>query len=168
MQSGVALAIMTADCLPVVFAAFNANGMALGVAAAHAGWRGLHAGVLQGTALALSEACKVPVSQVKAWMGPAIGPNSFEVGQEVFDAFTQQNQLNHSCFRPGAVKGKYLADIYGLALTAMKSAGLQSIEGDAMDTLTDLRWFSHRRGQQQGVQSGRFATLIRLLPEHGA
>jgi len=163
-RSGVALAIMTADCLPVVFGAFDAGGNALGVAAAHAGWRGLHAGVLQTTALALSEACKVPVSQVKAWMGPAIGPNSFEVGQEVFDAFTQQNQLNNSCFQPGAVKGKYLADIYGLAGAAMRSAGLQSIEGGGMDTLTDSRWFSHRRGQQQGAPAGRFATLVRLLP----
>lgn len=166
-ESDVALAIMTADCLPVVFAAFNDQGSALGVAAAHAGWRGLHSGVLQATALALSGACHVPIAHVKAWMGPAIGPNSFEVGQEVFDAFGEQSLFNNSCFQPGAVSGKFLADIYGLARLALTSVGLRNIEGGGLDTLTDLGWFSHRRGQQQGVPAGRFATLVRLLPAQG-
>lgn len=167
-ESDVALAIMTADCLPVVFAAFNDQGAALGVAAAHAGWRGLHAGVLQATALALSEVCQVPVAHMKAWMGPAIGPDSFEVGQEVFDAFDQQSPLNKTCFNPGAMAGKYLADIYGLARLAMTGVGLEAIEGGGLDTLTDSRWFSHRRGQQQRLPAGRFATLIQLLPGQGA
>lgn len=166
--SDVALAIMTADCLPVVFAAFNDHGTALGVAAAHAGWRGLHAGVLQATALALSDRCQVPATQVKVWMGPAIGPGSFEVGQEVFDAFDQQSPLNKICFKPRDMAGKYLADIYGLARLALNSVGLQTIEGGGLDTLTDSRWFSHRRGQQQQLPAGRFATLIRLLPGQDA
>ena len=163
-QRRIACAIMTADCLPVLFAAFDVSGKAVGVAAAHAGWRGLHAGVLQASANALAKACAVPTSQVKAWMGPAIGPESFEVGQEVFDAFVQQNALNAACFTSGQTCGKYLADIYALARIALSGLGVVNVEGGGLDTLTDLRWFSHRRGQQQGVPSGRFATLIRLLP----
>lgn len=166
-RSDVALAIMTADCLPVLFAAFDNSGHVKGVAAAHAGWRGLHAGVLQATATALSSSCELPASQIKAWMGPAIGPLSFEVGQEVRDAFTTQNAENARCFVPGSGTGKYLANIYALAGAALTSAGVTQLDGGGFDTLTDLRWFSHRRGQQQGVQSGRFATLIRLLPSQG-
>lgn len=167
-ESDMALAIMTADCLPVVFAAFNDQGVALGVAAAHAGWRGLHSGVLQATALALSKACQLPTSHVKAWMGPAIGPNSFEVGQDVFDAFDRQSRLNRPNFQPGVGVGKYLADIYGLARLALTGVGLQTIEGGGQDTFTDSRWFSHRRGRQQRLPAGRFATLVRLLPAQGA
>lgn len=162
------LAIMTADCLPVVFAAFKDSGVAVGVAAAHAGWRGLAGGVLQATAQSLALQCEVPVSQIKAWMGPAIGPQSFEVGAEVRDAFVQQNALNLSCFAPGVQSGKYLADIYGLARNALAQLGISHVEGGGLDTFSDLSWFSHRRGQQLGAPSGRFATLIRLLPWPGA
>jgi len=168
VSCNLALAIMTADCLPVVFVAFSNSGKALGVAAAHAGWRGLHAGVLLASAKALSQACEVPLMQIKAWMGPAIGPHSFEVGAEVFHAFVQQNPNTIECFKPGDKSGKYLADLYALARHALRELGNSNIEGGGWDTVTDPRWFSHRRGQQQGVQSGRFATLIRLLPEHGA
>jgi polyphenol oxidase len=166
-RSSVALAIMTADCLPVLFAAFDVSGKPVGVAAAHAGWRGLHGGVLQASVNALAQACALPPASIKAWMGPAIGPQSFEVGQDVLEAFVQQNPLNSACFLPGASPTKYLADIYELARIALSGAGVQSVEGGGLDTLTDSRWFSHRRGQQQGVPSGRFATLIRLLPGHG-
>lgn len=168
VSCNLALAIMTADCLPVVFVAFSNSGRALGVAAAHAGWRGLHAGVLLASAKALSQACGVPLKQIKAWMGPAIGPHSFEVGAEVFHAFVQQNPKAIECFKPGDKSGKYLADLYALARLALCELGNSNIEGGGWDTVTDPRWFSHRRGQQQGVQSGRFATLIRLLPEHAA
>jgi polyphenol oxidase len=168
VNCNLALAIMTADCLPVVFVAFSNSGKALGVAAAHAGWRGLHAGVLQTSASALSHACKVPLTQIKAWMGPAIGPDSFEVGAEVFRAFVQQNAHAVDCFKPSDKPGKYLANLYTLARLALSELGNGNIEGGGWDTVTDHRWFSHRRGQQQGVQSGRFATLIRLLPEHAA
>ena len=171
VSSDVTLAIMTADCLPVVFVALSKSGKALGVAAAHAGWRGLHAGVLQASAIALSQACKVPLTQIKAWMGPAIGPDSFEVGAEVFQAFAEQNASSVDCFKPCAAltdkPEKYMADLYALARLALRELGDANIEGGGYDTFTDPRWFSHRRGQQQGVQSGRFATLIRLLPEHG-
>lgn len=167
-HSQACLAIMTADCLPVVFAAFNDTGIAVGVAAAHAGWRGLVSGVLQATARSLATRCGVPVQQIKAWMGPAIGPKSFEVGVEVRDAFVQQLALNLSCFAPGAQSGKHLADIYGLARNVLVKQGIRSVEGGGQDTFTDWRWFSHRRGQQLAVPSGRFATLIRLLPSQAA
>ena len=168
VNNDVALAIMTADCLPVVFAAVDNSGQVKGVAAAHAGWRGLHTGVLQATAMSLAHACDLPLIQIKAWMGPAIGPNSFEVGQEVLDAFVQQEPANELCFRKAHEPAKYLANIYGLAQVALGNAGLGHLEGGGLDTLTDSRWFSHRRGQQQGIPSGRFATLIRLLPSEGA
>lgn len=164
MSSDFALAIMTADCLPVVFAAFDHGGQAVGVAAAHAGWRGLHAGVLQACAESLAQACGVRLHLVKAWLGPAIGPCSFEVGQEVFDFFVQQNKNNQFCFQQKKASPKFLADIYGLARIALRSAGVVEVDGGGLDTFTDLRWFSHRRGQQQGRASGRFATLVRLLP----
>jgi len=167
-HSQACLAIMTADCLPVVFAAFDSAGAAIGVAAAHAGWRGLVGGVLQATAQSLATRCAVPDQHIKAWMGPAIGPQSFEVGAEVRDAFAQQNALNLSCFEPGAQSGKYLADIYGLARNALTQQGLSHVEGGGLDTFTDWRWFSHRRGQQLAVPSGRFATLIQLLPSQAA
>lgn len=167
-SSNASLAIMTADCLPVVFAAFDEFDNAIGVGAAHAGWRGLHAGVLQFTVKKLADACEVPARQVRAWMGPAIGPESFEVGQEVFDIFVQQNSLNAACFAAGQSEGKYLANIYALAHIALQSGGILEPEGGGLDTLTDSRWFSHRRGQQLGVPSGRFATLIRLLPAQAA
>ncbi|RZS42215.1 hypothetical protein EV673_0542 [Limnobacter thiooxidans] len=162
------LAIMTADCLPVVFAAFDSAGAAIGVAAAHAGWRGLVGGVLQATAQALAAQAGVPVQQIRAWMGPAIGPLSFEVGAEVKTAFTQQNPLNRECFKPGLLAGKCMADIYGLARNALAEQGINNVEGGGLDTFKDLRWFSHRRGQQLEAPSGRFATLIRLLPSQGA
>lgn len=162
------LAIMTADCLPVVFAAFDSAGAAIGVAAAHAGWRGLAGGVLQATVQSLATQAGVPVPQIRAWMGPAIGPLSFEVGAEVRDVFVQQDALNLACFEPGVHKGKFFADIYKLAHNALAKQGTQHIEGGGLDTFTDWRWFSHRRGQQLEAPSGRFATLIRLLPSQGA
>jgi YfiH family protein len=158
------LAIMTADCLPVLFAAFDQEGQAVGVAAAHAGWRGLLDGVLQATAKALADQCAVPARQIRAWMGPAIGPLSFEVGADVRDAFTLRNPNNQQCFKPGAGAGKYLADIYMLAAQALAEQNIRNLEGGGLDTFTDSSWFSHRRGQQLGIPSGRFATLIRLLP----
>jgi YfiH family protein len=166
-SSRIVLAIMTADCLPVVFAAFDHSGNALGVAAAHAGWRGLFSGVLQAAAKSLRLACSAPVDHIKIWMGPAIGPSSFEVGQDVYDAFVNQNLANQFGFSRGINPNKYLANIYQLAKIALDDHVESLIEGGGYDTFTDVRWFSHRRGQQQNKPVGRFATLIRLLPGQG-
>lgn len=159
-----ALAIMTADCLPVLFAAFNQEGEAVGVAAAHAGWRGLHAGVLTNALAELRDLTGLGPNRIRAWMGPAIGPDSFEVGTEVREAFIQLNPLNSEFFSPTANAGKYLADLYSLARHSLQVAGVAGVEGGGLDTFTDSRWFSHRRSLQQGAAPGRFATLIRLAP----
>lgn len=165
LNASLALAIMTADCLPVLFAAYSDNGRdALGVGAAHAGWRGLHGGVLQATANELARACRVGTANVRAWLGPAIGPDSFEVGEEVKHAFETIGLICPASFKRGNQPGKYFANLYSLARLALKNVGVVDITGGGQDTLTDLNWFSHRRGQQAGVPAGRFASLIRLLP----
>jgi len=150
------LAIMTADCLPVLFS--NADGSVVG--AAHAGWRGLSDGVLENTVsemLQLANSSKV--SDLIAWMGPAIGPSSFEIGRDVVERFeeTGLHDMNQ-CFSPIPNKsGKYLADIYQLARDRLTSAGIKSIFGAEMCTVQDgERFFSYRR---DGV-TGRFASLI--------
>lgn len=160
-----ALAIMTADCLPAVFAAFDPQGKAIGVAAAHAGWRGLHAGVLQAAVNALRGRLGAHCVRMECFLGPAIGPLSFEVGEEVRTAFVEQNPKAAAHFQavPGQT-GKHLADLYALARLALSNTGIDQFHGGGQDTLTNSRWFSHRRGQQQGLPAGRFATVVRLLP----
>ena len=150
------LVVMSADCLPVLFS--NADGTVIGVA--HAGWRGLCDGVLENT---VGELLKLaPQSSAKdliAWMGPAIGPESFEVGEDVVGRF-QESGLHdmQKCFSPIANKpGKYLADIYQLAQDRLKKVGVVAIYGgDLCTVLDDKRFFSYRR---DGV-TGRFASLI--------
>jgi YfiH family protein len=141
--------IMTADCLPVLFC--DAEGKT--VAAAHAGWRGLAAGVLQTTVAAMRAA---GAGELSAWMGPAIGPGQFEVGQDVRTVFQQQGAPD--AFQPIAGKpGKYLADIYTLARYVLQQAGVQQVHGGEFCTVSDAaRFYSYRR---DGV-TGRQASLI--------
>ncbi len=150
------LVILTADCLPVLFS--NADGAVIG--AAHAGWRGLCDGVLENT---VSELLKLaPQSSAKdliAWMGPAIGPESYEVGEDVVGRFQEWGQHDMQiCFLPITNKpGKYLANIYQLARDRLKKVGVNAIfGGDLCTVLDDKRFFSYRR---DGV-TGRFASLI--------
>lgn len=147
-EPGTACAIMTADCLPVLFCA--ADGRIVG--AAHAGWRGLLAGVLEATVAAM----KVPPQQVRAWLGPAIGPDSFEVGGEVHAAFVARDPASASCFRP-LPNGKWLADLHALARLRLAGVGVIDVAGGEACTFRDAeRYFSYRR---DGV-TGRMATLI--------
>ena len=163
--SAKALAIMTADCLPAVFAAFDAHKRPIGVAAAHAGWRGLHAGVLQAAVEALRHGVDGRCESIECFLGPAIGPLSFEVGEEVRLAFVEQNPQAATHFQSlTGHAGKHLADLYALARLALAHSGIERFHGGGQDTFTDSRWFSHRRGQQTGVPAGRFATVVRLLP----
>ena len=149
---GVACAVMTADCLPVLFC--DRNGSA--VAAAHAGWRGLQAGVLEQTLAALA----VPPEDVLAWLGPAIGPENFEVGGEVRAAFMATDGEAQRAFRPGA-PGKWWCDLYLLARQRLEKAGVRHIYGGEECTVADsARFFSYRR---DGV-TGRMASLIWLQP----
>lgn len=152
---GVACAVMTADCLPVLFS--NLDGTA--VAAAHAGWRGLAAGVLENTVARF--AC--PGDQLLVWLGPAIGPQSFEVGPEVMATFITDEQgpaaeQLASFFQPSPDrKGHFLADLYALARYRLAAVGVHAVYGGGYCTYRDTqRFYSFRRDGQ----TGRMVTLI--------
>lgn len=168
LSPDVTLAIMTADCLPAVYVIHNAEGLPVGVAAAHAGWKGLLSGVLRKAALSLAQASNEPIHRISVWLGPAIGPQSFEVGEEVREAFCARfNQIVQNAFKPSGRRGKWLANIYELARLDLQQIGVEQIESPTSpeDTFTDLKWFSHRRAAQLGRPAGRMATLVRLLPQ---
>lgn len=155
---GEVLVIMTADCLPVLFT--NRDGTAIGVA--HAGWRGLCAGILENT---VAELLRISVDKdscnLIAWLGPAIGPNAFEVGADVVSAFEKSGVATPiSAFKPISNKdGKYLADIYQLAKARLQACGIKTISGGQYCTVTDQnQFFSYRRDGQ----TGRFASAIWL------
>jgi len=142
--SNVVCAIQIADCLPVLFC--DRDGAC--AAAAHAGWRGLSAGVLEKTMAALG----VPPSRLMAWLGPAIGPRGFEVGADVLDAFAQSDPA-HSAFT--AVRpGKWMADLFTLARQRLTAAGLSAVFGGGLCTFSQpARFFSHRRDRITGRQA---------------
>jgi len=161
VERGLACTVMVADCLPVLFT--DAAGRR--VAAAHAGWRGLAAGVLEQTVQAFQSEDEGEgeggAARVIAWLGPCIGPDAFEVGDEVLAAFEAISPAARECFRPGARPGKWLADLAGLARQRLRAAGVGRLHGndssEAWCTVNNpLRFFSHRR---DGV-SGRFAACI--------
>lgn len=142
--------ILTADCLPVLIAAEDGTA----VAAAHAGWRGLAAGVLEATVRALG----VPPQRLLAWIGPGIGRKHYEVGPEVRAAFATQGSAAEWAFRPNA-RGRYLADLPALARDRLEALGIERIGATADCTYSDAnRYFSHRRDGH----CGRQATLIWL------
>lgn len=152
---GIPLAILTADCLPVLFC----DEAGREVAAAHAGWRGLAAGVLEETVAAFDAA----PDAIHAWLGPAIGPDDFEVGAEVLEAFATRLPGAEAAFEPhghGDHGQKFLADIYQLARLALAGVGVTSVRGGGWSTVAEPeRFFSYRR---DGGLTGRQATLIWL------
>lgn len=153
---GVACAVMTADCLPVLFCSSDGTR----VAAAHAGWRGLLAGVLESTVQAL----ETDSGELMAWLGPAIGPGAFEVGPEVREAFLDAadgDALIATCFSSSPRPGHYLADLYALAHHRLEAFGLRQIHGGNFCTFTDSkRFYSYRRDGQ----TGRMASLVMIRP----
>jgi polyphenol oxidase len=147
---GTICTVMTADCLPVLLCDDSASV----VAAAHAGWRGLAAGVIESTL----EAMACPADRVLAYLGPAIGPASFEVGADVRTVFVGRDPTAASAFAVRS-EGKWLADIYQLARMRLLAKGVNQIFGGGFDTFLDSpRFFSHRRSPR----AGRMASLIWL------
>ncbi|MBU3611799.1 peptidoglycan editing factor PgeF [Polynucleobacter sp. MG-27-Goln-C1] len=155
------LAILTADCMPVLFA--SKGGDVIG--AAHAGWRGLSGGVLENTLqemLALSPG--LSPKDIVVWMGPAIGPTAFEVGEDVLQAFAGQGStILSKALKPIAESsGKYLANLYLLAQDRLRSLGIEQIDGGDFCTFNDSeRFFSYRRDKE----TGRFASFIWISAE---
>ncbi|TWC11262.1 MULTISPECIES: peptidoglycan editing factor PgeF [unclassified Pseudomonas] len=145
---GIACTAMTADCLPVLFC----NRAGTRVAAAHAGWRGLANGVLEATLDSLA----TPADEILAWLGPAIGPQAFEVGPEVREAFIAHLPQAVQAFVPSHNAGKFLADIYALARLRLAARGVSAVYGGGLCTVTDPRFFSYRRSPR----TGRFASLV--------
>lgn len=145
-------AVMVADCLPVLFC----DRAGTCVAAAHAGWRGLAAGILEQTVAAMP----ANPADLMAYLGPAIGPQAFEVGAEVREAFLAQDAGCHSAFAtPEDRPGKYLADLFLLARRRLQAAGIGSIYGGADCTYSSpQRFYSYRRDGQ----TGRMAALVWL------
>ena len=163
-QAQVACTIMVADCLPVLFT--DVQGRA--VAAAHAGWRGLASGVLESTVQQLCAATACPPQDLLAWLGPCIGPQSFEVGEDVYQCFMQEAQahdavqtLPEGAFRTARVPGKWWADLAALARWRLQRAGVQALFGNDSTARwctvsNSARFFSYRRDGR----TGRFAACI--------
>ncbi|MEZ5487827.1 MAG: peptidoglycan editing factor PgeF [Steroidobacteraceae bacterium] len=156
-RAGTVLAIMVADCLPVLFC--DRAGTVVG--AAHAGWRGLAAGVLENTVAALG----VAPSRLLAWLGPAIGPTRFEVGPEVREQFILGAPAAAAEIEARFVPhraNRWLCDLPGLACDRLRRLGIASVTGGEVCTASDpQRFFSHRR---DAPRTGRMAALIWLQP----
>ncbi|MGI9246591.1 MAG: peptidoglycan editing factor PgeF [Steroidobacteraceae bacterium] len=146
--------VMTADCLPVVLV--DRAGTRVGVA--HAGWRGLANGVLEATVAAL----QADPAELLAWLGPAIAQPAFEVGAEVRDAFLARNPQHAAAFVPNT-HGRFQADLYALARTALAQAGVRAVCGGGRCTFAEPdAYYSYRR---DGGRTGRMATLAWLAAD---
>ena len=146
-QGRIVCSVMTADCLPVLFCGDNGEVLA----AAHAGWRGLQAGVIKNTLLAMK------CSQISVWLGPAIGPDNFEVGDDVLNAFVTQIPKAENAFNAKS-PDKWLANIYQLARLQLAELGIDQVFGGEYCTVADpQRFYSYRR---DGAATGRMASLI--------
>ncbi len=163
-KRGVVCAVLTADCLPVLF--YDDAGHVVG--AAHAGWRGLVSGVLENT-VARMRASGDEVGEIVAWCGPAIGPQQFEVGTDVLEAFMAratalqmsaavQSEIQSAFFAIPERTGKYLADIYRLARIVLREVNVHHVYGGEDCTVSDKRFYSYRRDKV----TGRMAALIWL------
>lgn len=150
-QPDVVCTVLVADCLPVLLASTCGRG----VGAAHAGWRGLSAGVIQSTVAALR--ARLPQAEFIAWLGPAIGPTVFEVGTEVRDAMREKLPQADQAFTSTGIPGKYLANLFALGRQALQQAGVMQIYGGGECTYSNpQRYYSFRRDRV----TGRHAALI--------
>ncbi len=137
--------VMTADCLPLLFCNLKGNK----VAAAHAGWRGLADGVIENTVASLNES----PHRILVWLGPAIGAQAFEVGEEVRDIFVNELPASAEAFQQNR-SGHFLADIYQLARLRLKALGIEAVYGGEYCTFTDAdHFYSYRRDGKTGRQA---------------
>lgn len=150
------LAIMTADCLPILLCDQDAKVVGI----AHAGWRGLSAGVIEQTVSEMLKKLGGGSSGIYAYLGPAIGPTVFEVGDDVRSAFVAQYPEDAVAFKPSSNLGKYLADLYKLAKQRLARLGITEVTGGVECTYLDERFYSYRRSQQ----TGRMASFIWINP----
>jgi len=153
--SGVACVVPAADCLPVLLAA--PHGRAVG--AAHAGWRGLAGGVVEAAVDAVAAAARCAPGELVAWLGACIGPDAFEVGGDVLDAFgvPRGGDANATARFRAKGSGKWLADLAGLARDRLVAAGVRDVSGGGWCTVSDeARFFSYRRDGK----TGRMAAAI--------
>ena len=145
---GATVAILTADCLPILLCADSGDE----IAAVHAGWRGLAAGIVGATVSTM----RTPPARLLAWLGPAISQPAFEVGVEVVEAFVAQDAGARTCFLPNA-RGRWQADLYALARRRLAAAGVGAVHGGGLCTVGDsTRFFSYRRDGQ----CGRMAAFV--------
>ena len=152
-RTGVVCAVLTADCLPVLLA--DRSGSRVGIA--HAGWRGLAAGILDAAVAAM----KTPPAELVVWFGPAIGQSAYEVGDDVLTSFIQADAAAATAFEPNE-RGRWQADLYALARMRLQRLGVTSIHGGGSCTYSEPeRFFSHRRE----APCGRIASLIWLADE---
>jgi hypothetical protein len=151
-QPNIVLAILTADCLPIMLCADDGGE----VAVIHAGWRGLSAGIVESTVRRL----RTSPRHLLAWLGPAIGAASYEVGDDVRDAFVQKTSDASRAFTETRA-GHWHCDLYALVGQRLRAVGIEHFYGGDFDTLRDPRFYSYRR---DGQRSGRFASLIWLDP----
>ena len=149
-QPGTTCVVRTADCLPVLFCSVDGRE----IAAAHAGWRGLAAGVLEATVARMAN----EPGKLMVWMGPAISQTAFEVGGEVRDIFIQSDPGASECFEPNA-RGRWQADLYALARRRLAALGIGDCFGGGLCTFADEeRFYSYRRN----AETGRLVSFIAL------
>ena len=149
---GIVAGVLTADCMPLLLV----DRAGMHVAAVHAGWRGMAAGIIERTV----ESMGVEADKLLAWMGPTIGPDAFEVGPEVREAFIAADSRASEAFVAGK-PGKYMADLYRLARRRLERAGVREVSGGGFCTFHEpQRFFSYRRVQK----SGRMGTFIWIEP----
>lgn len=156
---GIVCAVVTADCLPVLLADRDSRA----VAVAHAGWRGLAAGVVEAAVAAM----RIEPSSLLAWLGPAIGPQAFEVGSDVYTAFCDRDPGAAECFirlANTSTNMKWHADLYALARRNLSRAGVKAIYGGGRCTLTESGVF-HSYRRDGPATNGRMATMIWLGPQ---
>lgn len=148
-EVGQVCVVMTADCLPLLFC----DRAGTVVAAAHAGWRGLLDGVIEATIRQM----QIPADELLVWLGPAIGPDAFEVGAELRQGFIEKDAEAAAAFRPSCNSGKWMADLYQLARLRLARCGIEAVYGGGLCSFQDREhFFSYRR---DGA-TGRMASLI--------